>query len=403
VTGPVADLLQRALGAVGDEDSALRAQLMGRLAAALAYADIEQRKPGLAQQALEMARQVADKATLADVIASAQWAGGGPDVLPESLVMVEELGRIARQIGDRRLRALAHTWLLHHRLELGDIDAVERELTALERLAEGRQDRHFAWLLAMLRASRAHLAGRLEDCETLALDALAHRFEGHDENAVLTFGTQMLVLRDEQGRLDELVETVEHFAAQYPRTAGPRCALAYIYTQLERTAQARDELEALARADFCDLPYDAYWLANLSTLCDVVVFLGDAPRAHLLYKLLLPCADRCVVTGAHLCHGSVSRFLGRLATTLSRYEDAARHFEHALTMNAQIRSPLWIAHTQHDYARMLLLRNDAGARETALGMLDPALATAQQLGLQALADKAKPLKLVAKAAGPVQG
>jgi tetratricopeptide (TPR) repeat protein len=87
-----------------------------------------------------------------------------------------------------------------------------------------------------------------------------------------------------------------------------------------------------------------------------------------------------VVPLAHLCQGSASRPLGLLATTLSRYEDAAQHFEHALTMNMQIRSPLWVAHTQHDYARMLL-RNHAGDREKALELLDEALATAEALGL----------------------
>jgi tetratricopeptide (TPR) repeat protein len=224
--------------------------------------------------------------------------------------------------------------------------------------------------------------------------------KGHDELAAQIFGAQMLFVRDAQGRLDELVQMVEAFAAQSPQFATWRCALARIYAQLERTAQARQELEALARADFCDLPRDAFWLSNLSTLCDVVVFLGDAPRAQLLYKLLLPYADRCVVTVALLCRGSISRSLGLLATTMSRHEDAAGHFEQALKMNAQIRSPLWVAHTQHDYAHMLLTRGQPRDNDKALELLEQALATAEQLGLKALADKARPLKLTAQTAAP---
>ena len=145
--------------------------------------------------------------------------------------------------------------------------------------------------------------------------------------------------------------------------------LAYSYAQLERTAQARQQLDVLARADFGELPRDPFWLASVSMLGEVAAFLGDARRARRLYELLLPYAGRCAVIPAVACQGSASRPLRMLATTLSRFEDAARHFEDALTMNEQIRSPLWTAHTQHDYARTLLLRNDPGDRRRAIELL----------------------------------
>lgn len=286
-------------------------------------------------------------------------------------------------------------------LELGDIDAMQREFEALQRLAEMGSERYFNRLLAAFRASHAYLQGRLEDCERLAHDALALRFDCHGQPAH-TFGLQIFFVRLEQGRLDELAETVEGFAAQDPQLASWRCALAYTYAQLERTAQARQELKALAQDDFSDLPRDVSWLSNLSMLAEAVVLLRDPPRAHSLYRLLLPYSDRCVVSFAGMCHGSVSRPLGLLATTLSRYDDAQRHFEQALEMNAQIRSPLWIAHTEHDYTRMLLARGEGGDDDKALDLLEHALATAEELGLEALASKARPLKLASQAAGALQ-
>jgi DNA-binding SARP family transcriptional activator/tetratricopeptide (TPR) repeat protein len=396
VTQPVVDLLQRALAALGDEPSPLRAQLLGRLAT---FTDVK-RKPVLARQALDMARQVAEPATLAGVLASTIWATHGPDTLHDSVAMTQELGRLADDVGDSRLRALAHEWLLDHLLELGDIEAAEREFQALQRLAEARRERYFKWHVTAIRANHAHLRGGLERCEALAHEALAHRFEGHDEPATNTFWAQMFFVRREQGRLDELVEAVESFAAQSPQLPVWRCGLASIYAQLGRRADAHRELEALAGADFADLPRDTLWLVSLSWLTEVAVFLGDAQRARPLYELLSPYADRCVVVANLLGEGSVSRPLGLLATTLSRDQDAARHFEHALEINAHIRSPLWVAHTQHDYARMLLLRDGPGDRDTALELLAEALATAEQLGLKALADKAQLLK---PAAGDTSG
>ena len=73
---------------------------------------------------------------------------------------------------------------------------------------------------------------------------------------------------------------------------------------------------------------------------------------------------------------------------MGRFDASARHFEDALRMNAKIRSPLWIAHTQHDYARTLLRRDQRGDREHALELLRAALATADELGLKALTDRA---------------
>jgi tetratricopeptide (TPR) repeat protein len=176
--------------------------------------------------------------------------------------------------------------------------------------------------------------------------------------------------------------------------------VAYIHAQLGRTAHARQQLAAFAHEDFQDLPRDAYWLSSLVTLSEVVVILNDAARAQQLYRLLLPYADRNVVSGLLICSGSASRPLGALATTLSRYEDAQCHFEQALTMDTQIRAPIFIARTQHDYARMLLLRNHPGDHAKALGLLSHAIATAEELGFKALADNARPLKQAADAAGP---
>jgi DNA-binding SARP family transcriptional activator/tetratricopeptide (TPR) repeat protein len=398
VTRRASALLERALAALGDDDTALRAQLVGRLAD---YKDVE-RKPVLARQALETARRVGDSAALADVLASTHRAIRGPDALHESLAVTQELGRVADDAGDRRMQARALGWSIDLLLELGDIEAVERELEALQRLTETRRERFFTWFLTVYRANHAYLQGRIEHCETLAHDALTHRFEGQDETAAHIFEVQMLFVRREQGRLDELVEKVEGFAAQYRQLASWRYAPASVYAHLGRAEQAHQALESLALDDFEDLPRDAFWLWNLSTLCEVVVFLGDAPRAQLFYELLLPYADRCVVAFGLLSLGSASRPLGQLATTLSRYEEAARHFEYALEMNTQIRSPLWVAHTRHDYARMLLLRNRPGDRDKAVELLEQALATAEQLGLKALADKARPLKLTAETAAPPQ-
>jgi tetratricopeptide (TPR) repeat protein len=193
--------------------------------------------------------------------------------------------------------------------------------------------------------------------------------------------------------LDELVDAVEGSAAQYPEIADWRIALAYVHARLGRTAEAGQALDALAGADLSDLLRDASWLPNLAMLSEVAVLLGDVPRARLLYTLLSPYAGRCVVNFALLCQGSAARPLGLLATSLSRYDDAERHFERALATNTRIGSPLWTAHTRHDWARMLLLRGRPGDAGRALELLRQALAAAEKLKLSVLAGNASRLLL----------
>ena len=117
----------------------------------------------------------------------------------------------------------------------------------------------------------------------------------------------------------------------------------------------------MAQHDFTDFPVDALWMVSMAYLVDVCTFLGDKARASILYQLLLPYAGRNVVIGAAAaCYGSLSRYLGALATTLEHWDEAERHFEDALAMNARMEAWPWLAHTQYRYATMLLARDQSG-------------------------------------------
>ena len=113
--------------------------------------------------------------------------------------------------------------------------------------------------------------------------------------------------------------------------------------------------------------------------------MGDAHRAATLYRLLLPYNGQTIVAGAaHVCYGAASRYLGMLAATMERWEEAAQHFEDALAMNTRMGARPWLAHTQHEYAKMLLARNQPGDREEAMALFNEALVTARELGMRAL-------------------
>jgi tetratricopeptide (TPR) repeat protein len=201
------------------------------------------------------------------------------------------------------------------------------------------------------------------------------------------FGAQIAFVRREQGRFDEVLAAVEGFAAQHAGLPAWRAGLAFIYSELGRAAEARRELEALRSLSM--LPRDATWLLMVAQLAEVVAFLGDTTRATQLYQLVEPFGDRCIVHLNVISWGSVERSLGVLASTASRFGAAAGHFEAALEINSKLGAALWLAHTHHDYAAMLLKRAEPGDATRALEHLGHASATAERLGLPLLAERVR--------------
>ena len=76
-----------------------------------------------------------------------------------------------------------------------------------------------------------------------------------------------------------------------------------------------------------------------------------------------------------------------LTFTLARWDDAQRHFEEALAMNTRMGARPWLAHTQYQYATMLLVRGQSGDRKKALALRKAALTTARELGMRALEER----------------
>jgi hypothetical protein len=323
---PAVELLSRALRALEPDrpdQTVLRASVMARFAACLAYGPPEDRRPDLAQDALEMVRATGDSKALALVLAMYHHVNVGPDKVHECLSAAVELARVADATGDRQLELEAREWTIDHLLELGLADAAERELRALQAVAHDIEDRFSKWLLTVALAREAQFTGRLDEFEALAYQGLQLAFESRNRAATQIFGEQMIALRREQGRLAEVVDGAEALTEQFSGVPAWRCTLACIYAELNREADARRELEVLAGQGFHDIPRGGLWLSCLATLCEVVTFLGDDVRAAQLYDLLRPYASRNIVIFGVLCLGSVSRHLGMLATTMSRYDKAA--------------------------------------------------------------------------------
>lgn len=383
-------LLEEALAALGDEDSALRAGLLGFLAGEYYISPDEGKRLSLSEQAVEVARRAGDPDQLAFTLIVRHQCIRGPEHAEERAAAAGEILELANQTGSDELALSGYSSRIEDLLELGDIGAVDEAIDVRARLAaESRVHRHVLHS-RQLDAMRALLAGRFDEAERAANEALVLGQRSRSRTALAMYSIQMFLLRKEQGRLKEIEEPHRALADRYGDIPAYRCALALLYAELGKPDAAREQVELLAGDGFQAIPRDTTWLMCIVYLAEACSLLREETRAAQLHELLLPHDGYNVVVGyATACFGPAARYLGLLATSRERWEQAERHFQDSAAMSRRMGTQPWLAHTLTDHARMLA-RSGRGDQTTPL--LDQALDIAERLSMLSLAEQARSLK-----------
>jgi DNA-binding SARP family transcriptional activator/tetratricopeptide (TPR) repeat protein len=378
----IVPLLEEGIAVLGDQGDELRVRLLGRLAGALRDEYSRDRRDRLSAEAVELARQIGNAAALAYALEGRAHAIIGPDTVAECLALGSELLEMAAQSEDTERLVAAHMFRIGPLLFVGDVQAAEADLAAASRLADELRQPVQLWLVSEGEAMLAIATGKLADAEGLVAQALALGERAHPRAALTHYWLQRCALCDFRGSgLEEVEPGIGDVVAEHPARPVFRCALAHLYARLGRLDDARRELERLAEDDFSFLPFDQEWLFGMSFLAETSALLGHPDSAGALYRLLVPWAALNAVDVAEGLRGSVSRYLGLLATALGRWDDAAHHFEDAIEMNGRMGARPWLAHTQEDYARMLFARGESGDDERVRELHEQALATYRELGM----------------------
>ena len=110
---------------------------------------------------------------------------------------------------------------------------------------------------------------------------------------------------------------------------------------------------------------------------------GDVTAAAEQYTALEPVRG----TLLPLDMGTIDRRLGLLAKTMGSLEQAASHFEDALTFCRKAGYRPELAWTCHDYAETLLQRGDSGDQGRAIELLDESLSISTELGMRPLMER----------------
>ena len=387
-------LLKEALDILDPGDGVLRAKVMARLAVAIYFVpDSYASRAALSAEAVRMARGLGDAATLAFVINARLYALWVPADTGARLELARELLQLAERCGDDELTLQSRHWLVMDLIECGQIDAGLRHVEAHAALASRLRQPLYLWFAAMWRATLAVMQGRFADAEVDIPRAYELGARAEPANAEQTAMTQMFFLRLEQGRVGELVAGAEAWRVEGAFDAAQACGRALLFAEAERPEAMQEELDYLRRLGLQNIPRDAGWLTALAALAMALARFPDAALAREVHDLLLPFRTRIALAGMlSSCYAAISHHLGVLAGMLSDWTAAEAHFRDALATHQRLGARPLIARTQHEWAAMLVARDAPGDRDHADELLERAIDTARELGMDALRDRAAALR-----------
>lgn len=235
---------------------------------------------------------------------------------------------------------------------------------------------------------RALLDGRLASCERHV--AVARRLSAG--GAEMAWSEVLAAaLRREQGRPAEAEITLR--AALGPAglgQAGPpatpasvQAFLAVLVAEMGRDTVARAEIDRLLAIDPAGPD-----LVTTALCAEAASAVGLFAEADALYRVLAPHDGRFAVDERGVvCHGSVSRHLGRLSHVLGRPHEAVTHFDRARADHVRACLPLLVAHTNRQLAAVLRVWGDDDAWDRSLDLLRQAHAIYARIGVERLANE----------------
>jgi hypothetical protein len=294
----------------------------------------------------------------------------------------------AQSIGDEERLADGLGLYVYDQLELGRIDLVDTAIAAQRKIAQEIKQPFQLHIAAVFQTMRAIMQGEFEEAERLATDAsdISRQIGIAELDGIL--GVHLFTIRVEQGRLKEIAPIVKILVTHSPASAFWLPGLTLIYCALGLRDECRVLFDELAADAFALVPRDSLWVTSLAYLVEACAYLGDSNRAAILYELLRSYDGRTVVIGgATACLGAAARYLGMLATTMSDWPAAERHFVGALDLDSRMGAWPWLAHSQYEYAVMLFRRGQAGDRRRGLALIGEAVSVGQELGMTSLVQK----------------
>lgn len=249
--------------------------------------------------------------------------------------------RYARLAGDIALELRGLFWTFVAWVELADIDRAEAALATYASTAELAGNAAAAVVVLARQAMLATIRGRFDEADALTdqVAARGRRVKLADtDRVVASLRGQLALLRGTAGaHVGELRTLARRLPGHFYEAT-----MARVLVESGRGTEAALELARLLPAVLAGS--GPRWLGAVADLAIVAARCDVPTSAAPLYEALLPYQGRLVVWGgANTVTGPVDYYLGRLAASLGRAEDAVRHVDNAIAQAERIGALPWLA------------------------------------------------------------
>lgn len=305
---------------------ATRIRLAATLARAWVYGNDQERAKPFADEAVDLAERLADPALLADALDARLGAGWGPDDMVERLHLSARLQDVAAHLDDPAARLQSHLWRLTTALENLDVVGVQRQLAALDVLADETDLPVVRFFAASRRAMYSLLVGDLDRAEAQLDNA---RTAGAAAEAPDLYAIERSISADlarQRADVDGLLREADIYESYGANEGIPSITAeaAVLWMDAGDTDRAARLVAQFGGPTLRAIPRDVDWLLTLTKVVEAAARTGAADVAAEGFELLRPYAGRAVLNaGAVTFQGVVEDYLhlAAVASGTSGHDD----------------------------------------------------------------------------------
>jgi tetratricopeptide (TPR) repeat protein len=391
-------LLRAAATLLGDADHSLLVRVLSALSRCLYFANMPEEVRQHSEKAISIAQRLGDDELIMLALEARITSLLAPNCVDQIVTLATQLLDKAQMLGNREMAFNARLYRNYCCLTKGDFSGSDVEVACAERLASETGNVRYSWQVPMIRSARGLAMGNVAESELLSESARSLGERVHDSSPTHNYMVQVFQRARFRGVFTDLDAAIALAETTYPDIAGYRAGMALILARQGHIARAAAMLRRFVESDFSEVPMDIMALWTLTVLAEAACVCGESVCSARLYEKLKPFEQKNVVMswGAAF-DGPVSYYLGLLAGSLRKWAAAARHFEHALVVNAASGSAPLLARTKLGYSDTLLREGSAGKAAKGMHLLHEAMTEFERFGMAGYLEQSR--KLLSHIAG----